>query len=112
METAYKLINSRAFHFLADGIQSMGFTPIDESFEVRDDGPHRIYLLEGHIDVSDANQVDPNVILHSLQRYINGRNKIFHVPHFDVYEVHTFGCLQENVGRIILITYFAICHTA
>lgn len=107
-----KRIDEIAFHLIMSCLLTIGATPIEDSFEIRDFGPHRIYRIEGQFDVSDGRQIDPNSILLKLSDYLQQRNKVFHIPHFDIFETKTCGCLQQGSGKIILIMAIAIVHTA
>lgn len=108
METAYyKLIDRMAYHALAGGMLALGINPVSESFEYKDCGPHRIYMLQGSFE-PNRHRLDANIVMHKLHNYFQQIKNFY--PKFEVYEVSPYGCFNQDLGLMVLMV--SICHTA
>ena len=107
-----KLLTALARHVLATFLLSLGILPIegedDDTFEIKDYGPHRVYTQLARVPDRLADSIDPAETLDKLSHFLNSYNalptSVKYQPHSA--EVYTCPC---GCGTFL---YISICHTA
>lgn len=104
-----ELLTEIARHMLALFLLSLEILPSEgeDTFEVKDYGPHRVYTQMARVPDRLADSIDPGDTLDKLSLFLNSYNAISPAVRFQPYNAEVYIC--PCCGTFL---YVSISHTA
>ena len=100
----------RAHNIIMGFLLSLGMPPNDseETMEIRDCGPHRIFTHMVQVPPALTGSIDPTETLEKLVQYVTHHNAFPGAVRFEAYNVQAYVC-PCGCGTFL---YVSISHTA
>ncbi len=105
-----QLLAEYAANILVGFLLSLGMPPNDseETMEMRDHGPHRIFTQMVQVPPALTGSIDPTETLEKLVQYVTHHNAFPGAVRFEAYNVQAYVC-PCGCGTFL---YVSISHTA
>lgn len=104
------LLSKVARNVIAGFLLTLGIFPSEgeDTMEIRDYGPHRVYTQMAQVPPEQAESIDPAETLDQLAAYLEHHNARPGAVRFQLYNVQAYVC-PCGCGTFL---YISICHTA